>query len=98
MTENIPIEELRQHIKQFKRLAKARWDKNCATGLYLQKSGLLIHVVDGLEQFTWLEVLNASQFEMSSMQIRERIRPHLNDKARELWKQLLLWSPEGKRV
>lgn len=63
MTDEVRIGHLRLHMKGFQHLLKAMLDEMFKTGLYPIESHLLHHVVDDLERFPGLRVLDASPFE-----------------------------------
>lgn len=67
MTNAVLIEELRRNRKEFKPLAIATLDENCQTGLCMLMTQLVGYLIDDLQRFECLQILDASPFKSSNL-------------------------------
>lgn len=67
---DVQIEEVRQHIIEFKRPLKMTMVENCETWWYTLMFYLLDDVVDDLQRLGCLEVLDASGLESFSVHMK----------------------------
>lgn len=74
MRDHVPNAVMRRQIEEFERLLKPILEGNCETGLYMQNHHLLGLVVDDLEWFGCLEILNESLFEMFTVRVKRVYR------------------------
>lgn len=56
--------------QKFKDMLKSIFDEHCISGLYMMKLHLLDHILEDLEEFGSLVVLNSSLFERSNINIK----------------------------
>lgn len=74
LVDDVCIRELRKHLKEFQKLLKATLEELCYTGLNMLVPHLLDHLVNDLQKFGYLEILDASLLERVNVHLKPAFR------------------------